>query len=378
MQRKLQYQGIDCAIVLQSKALFYYTGTAQNAHLIVPSQGDPLLLVKKDFGRAREETDLQNVRQLESIKKLPDIVNDHCRTPARIGLEMDVLPAKNYLYYQRLFDGAELVDVSGLIRAQRIVKSVAEVNIIRESAARQLEVYRQIPDILREGMAEIELAAEVEAKARKLGHYGITPLRGFNLAIFYGHIMSGENGAVPSSFEGPTGGKGLGPAMPQSAGLRKIRAHEPVIVDYTGCYNGYIVDMTRVYSIGSLPETLVKAHRVAVDIQDMIAEKARPGMSCEKLYFQALDYAEKAGLKRYFLGYNYTLPFVGHGVGLELNELPLLARGYDQPLVDSSVIAIEPKFLFPGQGAVGIENTFLVTEHGLEKLTASNDEIIVI
>lgn len=379
LQQKISLQNLDCAIITQNRALFYYSATAQNAHLVVPAQGQPLLLVKKNFRRAAEETGLSNIKELTSIKQLPALVGEHMGyAPSNIGLEMDVVPAKAYQYYQKMFKGASFEDVSGIIRQQRAIKSPEEVATIRRAGQLQVDIFRQIPDIIQEGMREIDLAAELEYRARKKGHFGLTPLRGFNLEIHYGHIMSGESGAVPSSFEGPTGGQGLGAMMPQGAGWGLIEAHQPIIVDYMGCYEGYIVDMTRIFAIGVLPKHLVKAHQVAVDIQDMIAQSARPGVSCDKLYRQAVDYAAKAGLAKYFLGYQYTLPFVGHGVGLEVNELPVIAKGFDQPLAENSVVALEPKFVFPGEGAVGIENTFLVTPDGMEKMTDLDDAIITI
>ncbi|MBO8168721.1 MAG: aminopeptidase P family protein [Thermoanaerobacteraceae bacterium] len=379
LQVQLKKKELDCALVVQDKDLFYYSGTAQNAHLVVPAEGEPLLLVKKDFDRAVKESPLKQVQALQSLKNLPDIVIKQLGyRPRRIGLEMDVLPVKNYLYYQKLFPEAEFSDVSNIIRLQRMVKSPQEIELTKKAAQLHLEVFRQIPRIIKEGMTEIELAAEIESLERKRGHLGLTPMRGFNQHLLFGQVLSGESGSIPSSFEGPAGGQGLSPVFPQSAGWKKIKPHEPIFVDHMGYYHGYQVDMTRVFSLGPLPKHLMEAHQAAVDIQNRLVEEAKPGVSCQKLYELAVQTAEDRGLAKHFLGFEYTLPFVGHGVGLEVDELPVLASRYDRPLVAGAVIAIEPKFIFPGEGIVGVENTYVVKDDGLEKLTTMDDDICII
>ena len=379
LQAQLQTKECDCAIILQDKDLYYYSGTAQNAHLIVPAREKPLLLVKKDFERAKRETAVIDVEPLSNLRQLPDKVAERLGyQPSSLGFELDVLPTSNYKYYKKLFPNAECVDISTIIRQQRMVKDNEEVRLIRKAGQVQDEVYQILAGLIREGMTEVELAALIEMEERKRGYIGVPPMRGFNQTLYHGQILSGKSGGVPSGFEGPAGGLGLHAIFPQGPSWKEIKRNEPIFIDHIGYYFGYMVDMTRVFSLGPLPPHLASAHQSALDIQSRIIEEARPGVSCEKIYDIAVEYAERKGLGKNFLGYDYTLPFVGHGVGLEVDELPVLARRQKSLLCEGAVVAIEPKFVFPGEGIVGIENAFLVTADGLEKLTNFSDELCII
>lgn len=380
LQSLLAEAGIEGALIVQAADLFYFSGTAQNAHLYIPVRGQPLLMVRKSLSRAREESALDSIVQLSSIKKLPELIAaSGIRIPETLGLEMDVIPANNFLWYQQIFAGAKLYDVSRLIRQVRQVKSAYEIDLLRTSGRKMNEIYRQIPGLIREGMSEVELAAKIEGMARAAGHMGYISMRAFNQSPFFGHLMSGWSAAVPSAFDGATGGPGLTPAHPQSGGLKPIRRGEPILIDYVGLWDGYITDQTRFYSIGPLPDHLVEAMDVALEIQAAIVERLKPGVTGSELHELALEMAARAGLAGNFMGWDTDrAKFVGHGVGLELDELPVLAKGLDTVLEPGMVFAIEPKFVFPGEGVVGIENTFVLMDKGVEKLTITPDELVSI
>lgn len=378
LQAMLTEKGIEGALIIQSVDLFYFTGTAQNAHLYVPADGRPVLMVRKSLARAREESALDVIVPLTSLKKIPEILTEAgLRAPQVIGLELDVVPAGNYLFYGQIFSGAGFVDVSGLIRQVRQVKSSYELELLRNSGRMMNEVYLKIPSMIKEGMAEIELAAAIEGLARSRGHMGYINMRSFNQAPFFGHLMSGWTAAVPSAFDGATGGPGLTPAHPQSGGWKRISRGEPIIIDYVGLWDAYITDQTRIFSIGPLPDRLANAFETALSIQAAVVEQLRSGANGSDLYELAFNMAEKAGLAENFMGFGRDqAKFIGHGVGLELDELPVLAKGLDTPLGQGMVFAIEPKFVFPGEGVVGIENTFALTENGVEKLTITPDDLV--
>ncbi len=371
---------IDGALIVQPVDLFYFSGTAQNAHLYIPVDGQPVLMVRKSFNRAREESALENIIQLSSLKKLPELMAEAgCRVPETMGLEMDVVPAGNYLFYQQIFSGSRIVDISGLIKQVRQVKSAYELNLMRTSGRNMNKVFAKVPGFIKEGMTEAELAAKIEGAARAAGHMGYVSMRAFGFSVFFGHLMSGWTGAVPSSFDGPTGGPGLTPAFPQSGGLKPIGREEPVLVDYVGLWDGYITDQTRIYSIGPIPDKLARAFETALRIQEAIVQRLAPGVNGSDLHELALNMAAEAGLADNFMGYGPDrAKFVGHGVGLELDELPVLAKGLNITLQAGMVFAIEPKFVFPGEGVVGIENTFALTGDGVEKLTVTPDDLGVI
>lgn len=379
-QSQLLEKGIKGALVVQAVDLFYFSGTAQNAHLYIPDKGEPVLMVRKSFSRAREESALKNVLPLTSLKKMPQILSElGYRVEGALGLELDILPAAQYLFYGQIFSDIKFVDVSGIIRSIRQIKSPYELELLRTSGKNMDQVYREIPGIIREGMTEIELAAKVECSARLTGHMGYIHMRAFNQSPFFGQLMSGETGAVPSAFDGPTGGPGVSPLQPQGASMKVIRKGEPILVDYVGIWNGYITDQTRIYSLGPLPDKLSFAFETALNIQSAVINKIKPGINGSELHELALHMAEEAGLAEWFMGYGSDQArFLGHGVGLELDELPVFAKGLNTVLTAGMVFAIEPKFVFPGEGVVGIENTFALTENGVEKITVTPDELVIV
>lgn len=380
LQSLMREQQVEGALIIQQADLFYFTGTAQNAHLYVPAEGEPALLVKKSLTRARAESALDKVLPLGGLKQLPDrLAAEGYPAPGVLGLEMDVLPANNFLFYQRVFPAAKTVDVSPLIRQVRQIKSTYEIDLLRVSAQKIDAVFRAIPDFIQEGMSEAELAARIEGMARAGGHMGLVRMRAFNQGVFFGNLLTGASGAVPGGFDGPTSGPGLTPAQPSGAGYKKIGRGEPIFIDYTGLWDGYIIDQTRIFSIGPLPEKMTGAHRTALEIQEAVVSRCKPGVNGSDMHELALKMAESAGLAEFFMGYGADRArFIGHGVGLELDELPVLASGLNVELKPGMVFALEPKFIFPGEGAVGIENTFAVTDTGLERLTPAPDEIVTL
>jgi len=380
LQRGLAQKEIDGALILQRVDLFYFTGTIQQGSLYVPAAGEPLLMVNKVLARARAESALERIVPLASPKNIPGLLKQSgLPRPKRIGLELDVLPANLYLIYRELFDGAAIADLSPDIRLLRALKSPYEIQLIREAAAYSDRVAACVPELLREGQTEIELAGRVEAEARRMGHQGIVRMRMWGGELFYGHLLAGPSGAVPSYLASPTGGTGVSPAVAQSAGFRPIKRHEPVLVDYVFAYRGYISDHARIFAIGRLPEELVQAHAAMLDLQARIKSMAKAGVTSGSIYEFGLNYAQEHGYGPHFMGVGKErIRFVGHGVGLELDEFPFLSAGQDLPLQAGMVIALEPKAIFPGKGVVGIENTHVVTQDGLEQLGRYPDEITTI
>ena len=377
-QNKLTAREVDGALIVQRTDLYYFSGTDQDAHLWVPASGQPLLMVRKSMDRAIQDAVIEHIVPLNSLSQIPEYIQGHGgKDPESIGLEMDVLPVNRYLAYQRLFPKKEMVDVSLLIRETRMIKSAYEISCISKAALMADNTYEKIPGFLREAETEIDLTYRIEAFYRSQGHPGIIPTRGFNHEALYGQIASGKRAATPSDSAGPTGGKGLGPFFSKGAALERIGRNKPILVDYAANFNGYISDLTRIFSIGKPKETLCRAHEVALGIQDTLSQEGGPGVRAESLYDLALEIVRKAGLFSGFMGYPDPVPFVGHGVGLELDELPVIGRGSNTVLAEGMVIAMEPKFVFPDEGVVGIENTFVITKNGMKKLNRFQDAIML-
>lgn len=367
-------EGLAGAILFQAVDMLYFSGTAQEGLVYVPGdpEVEPIVMVRKSLDRARAESPLE-VSPLRSLKSLKDDLG--IPVGARIGLELDVLPFNNYARVKAALPDAEFKDVSEPIRMVRSVKSKFEIRLIK-AAARILDAgISSVPDHLEEGMAEIELAAKLEAKMRALGHQGSLRFRRFNQELPMGHLMAGPNSAYPSYVASPTGGVGPSLLQPQGPGFRKIKRNEPILVDYGGVYNGYIADETRIFSIGALTRELEEAHAAALEVERGVAEALRPGNSGREIY----EISEALGEE---LGYRDSLGgpagakcgFVGHGVGLEIDEYPVLGP-VDHEIFPNMTVAVEPKMIYPGVGVVGIEDTFLTTDSGPTRLTRLPQEI---
>jgi Xaa-Pro aminopeptidase len=380
LQKALAAREMDGALISQKTDLFYFGATSQQGWLYVPVAGKPILMIFKEFGRARQESPLDEIVSILSSKKIPEVLSKFGYSlPAVLGMELDVLPTNLYFQYCSIFKQTKIEDISFEIRWIRAVKSAFEVDKISAAAQLSDKVAAMVPELLEVGKTEVALAGELEGYARSLGHQGIVRMRMWGSELFYGHLLSGDGAAIPSYLASPTGGTGVSSVIGQGAGFRKIKSNEPVLVDYVFALDGYISDHARIFSIGRLPGELEAAHQAMLEIQDEIKSQAKPGTHTGELYELMVSLAEKKGYAENFMGVgDRRIRFTGHGVGLELDEFPFIAKGQHLALEAGMVIALEPKTIFPGKGVVGIENTHLVTENGLLPLSRFPDEITVL
>ncbi len=373
LQRELQKKDLDGALFVYPIDIYYFTATRQTSTLWVPAQGEPVLLVRKSLVRAKQEACVAEIRSFPRSKEFAPLFEGQ----QKIGLTFDVMPVQQYNYYAKLLPGRDFVDISGLNRELRSVKSDWELERMRHAGAQLSCVFATVPDFLQPGMREVDLAAEFEARLRKAGGEGFVRMRAFNQELFMGVLVTGASGGGGGFFDGPVTGQGMSNAAPHGASRTVIESGQPVLLDYTGIFDGYIIDMTRMFVCGQLPERLQSAFEVACQIQAAVASELKPGAIASELFAKAAGLAAAAGLADNFMGApGENAKFVGHGVGLELDELPVLAQGFDVPLVAGQTIAVEPKFVFPELGSVGIENTFAVTENGGEKLSVLADDLV--
>jgi len=373
---------IDAAIIRQNADLYYFTGTVQDAHFIIPASGHPVFLVRRDFGRANAQSPVRPIVRLQSVKDLPEVVYDCCGTssPKRLGMELDVLPANIFFYYdEKLFPQQQIVDISGLVRQVRMIKSSWEIEAMRRAAEISQAVADAVPELLHEGISEIELSADLENVARKAGHLGLIRLRSFNMDMYFGHILSGPEAAMPSYADAPTGGPGLSPAFGQGPGTRRIKSGEIVSVDTMMNWNGYLSDQTRNFCIGQPPSKLAEAYRFIRELHSRFRDLAKPGAITGELYDQLLQWAEEAGWADYFMGYDDNrVSFVGHGLGIEVDEFPFIAQRQKLALQPGMTFALEPKIIIPQLGITGLENTYLVTAAGLESINTASEELVIL
>ncbi len=373
LQEKLQQQELDGALFIYPIDVYYFTATRQTAALWVPTVGDPLLMVRRSLPRAEQEACAAKVLPFPRSKEFAPLLGG----AKRIGMTFDVVPVQQFNYYQKLLPEARLEDISQLNRDLRSVKSSWELERMRHAGAQLSRVFAAVPEILQPGMRELDLATEFEARLRQIGGEGFVRMRAFNLELFMGLVSSGNSCRNGGFFDGPVTGLGLSQAAAHGASRTVIEPNQPVLIDYTGVFDGYIVDMTRTFVCGELEEELQQAYALACQIQDQVATELKPGAICSELFAHAEQTAQQAGLGDFFMGApGAQAKFVGHGVGLELDEFPVLAQGFDMPLVAGQTVAVEPKFVFPELGAIGVENTFAVTDQGGEKLTVLADDIV--
>lgn len=372
LQGRLAEQGLPGALFLQGVDRYYFSGTLQNGYVAVPAQGDPLVLIRKDVERAASESPFP-VTPLKSVRDLAERLRDAWggELPPKLGVEMDVLPAAQLDRLRALLPGVELADASRALMLTRMIKSPYELERIRGAARQIADAVAAVPQYLREGMTEIELAARVEFEMRVRGHGGMTPMRAFNQQLFYGHVFAAEAAAEPGGFDMPTVGRGLSAAVAQGPSHRPIRRGEPVSVDLVGQCEGYMADQTRGFSLGEPEKPFREAFEASVLVQSAVIAQTRPGVKASALFDTAQRAAAETPFAANFLGDGEKVTFVGHGIGLEVDEFPFLAKGFDLEIAEGMVFALEPKFIFRGRGVAGIEDTYVVRADGVERLTLS-------
>jgi len=378
LKTSMEDQDIEALLVVQKMDLYYLSGTTQDSVLFIPVEGRPLLLVRRELARAEIESPIEDVVGLTSIRELPALIQGHCgRLPHSLGLELDVLPVRDYARYEDLFKGSRLADASPLIRDLRRRKSPFEIELMRAAGEIGRKSFQKGREILTEGMTEIEFGGRLETVAKGYGHEGLLRVRSLNYEAYTWHVLSGPAGGIVSQSDSPMGGLGLSPAFPVGASLRQMKAHEPILVDFGTCYHGYQADETRMFSIGTMSTKFIDAYQACREIHDAVLEETRPGADCEALFLKTLQLAKRLGYGDSYLGpHGLQTRFIGHGIGLELNEPPFLAQGHSYPLEEGMTFALEPKIVFPGEGSVGIENTVLVTRDGCEILTPLEMDIL--
>ena len=372
IQQAMRQEEADGCLLTMNMNLYYVSGQVFNGYFYLPAEGRPYWFVKR--------LTIPETNQVHVIRKpeqIPDFFRDlNLAMPRKLLLEADELSYNEYIRLQHVFRAEATGNASALIRHIRMIKTPWEIEQMRISARKHEAVYREIPACYRPGMRDIELQIEIEKRMRVHGSLGYFRAFGSNMDIFMGSLLAGENAGEPSPFDFALGGTGMHASGPLGANGTLLREGTTVMTDMSGNYTAYQTDMTRVFSIGKLPDRAYRVHRVALEIQARMERTAKPGVPCAELYRDALAMAGQEGLEDCFMGTRFQAKFVGHGVGLEINELPVLTTRSKDILQPGMTFAFEPKFVLAGIGAVGIENTFLVTDSGVEKMTLLDENII--
>lgn len=382
LQDRMAAVGLDAVVIIQNADLFYFTGTIQSGCLYVPLEGQPLYMVRRDALRARMESGLKEVLPFGTPRDIPRILSEYgYPMPRKVGMELDVVPVTFFERYRAVFPDAAFSDATPLIRLVRMKKSQYEIHILQDAADQVDKVYCRALEVIREGITDIDLAAELEYVARRNGHLGLIRMRVFNGGMLYGHTFSGTDTAVATYTDTPFGGMGPSPAFGQGASFKPIGRNEPIIIDFAGSCDGYLVDQTRVFAIGGISERLAKGYDAMVKVQELMMTLAPSLPTWGELYDACLNLAVQMGYADSFMGRKGAqVSFIGHGVGVEIDEYPFIARGFDDMRLEPGMaFAFEPKVVFPGEGAVGIEDTFYLADDGtLKQLTHSDRRLIIL
>lgn len=372
IQQAMRQEEADGCLLTMNMNLYYVSGQVFNGYFYLPAEGRPYWFVKR-----LTVPETNQVHVIRKPEQMPELFRDlNLAMPRKLLLEEDELSYNECIRLQHVFRAEATGNASALIRHIRMIKTPWEIEQMRISARRHEAVYREIPACYRPGMRDVELQIEIEKRMRMHGSLGYFRAFGSNMDIFMGSLLAGENAGEPSPFDFALGGTGMHASGPLGANGTLLEEGTTVMADMSGNYTAYQTDMTRVFSIGKLPDRAYRVHRVALEIQARMERTAKPGVPCAELYRDALAMAGQEGLEDCFMGTHLQAKFVGHGVGLEINELPVLTTRSKDILQPGMTFAFEPKFVLAGIGAVGIENTFLVTDSGVEKMTLLDENII--
>ena len=367
----LKSKGIDAILICDNANLFYTSSRVFSGFTYITANGEELFFVRRPVGLKGDNT--VYIRKVENIAD--ELGKKGIALPARLAVELDTTPYNEVKRFAAAFPGSEIVDGSAIMRAARAVKTDFEVEQLRKCGIRHTESYHRINKVYREGMSDIELQIEIERVLRLEGSLGQFRISGRSMEIFMGNLLVGDNADCPTPYDFAMGGAGVDASLPVGASGELIAEGKTVMVDACGNFNGYMTDQTRCFCLGAVSDIAQKAHRVSIDINHRIAQFGE-GTPAKALYEMACAMVEENGLLDYFMGYSQKAGFIGHGLGIEINEAPVLAPRSKDVLQAGNVVAVEPKFVIPGVGAVGIENTYIVRQNHMECITNAPEELL--
>ncbi len=359
---------------------YYFTGTMQDGVLLVSRDGEAVFWVRRSFERACEESLFPDIRPMKSFRDARQAMPGTAAWQA-IHLETELVPLALVQRLRKHFSCTEIASLDTQIGWVRALKSPYELAILERAGA----IHRRIledegPALLREGMTEAEFACELYRLMVREGHEGTVRFNRFNVDIAVGQLGFGENSLYPTSFDGPGGCRGMGPAAPVLGSRdRKLRKGDLVFADIGCSVEGYSTDKTMTYMFGQrLPEEAIAAHQRCVELQNRLASLLKPGAIPSEIYARAMQSLDPVFLTNFMGSGSRQASFLGHGVGLQIDEPPVIAEGFDEPLVEGMVLALEPKKGVPGIGMVGTENTYLITPEGGRSITGSHPGLILV
>ncbi len=374
LRKELNKLNIDYAVIIQNADIFYFTGIVQQGIVIISQEQEPVFLVKKNIEIARKFSRFPLILPISSFKDISKFINPN----SIIGFETDVLPYKNVLYYSNIIKAKKIVDISTAIRNVRAVKSAKEITFIEKASTQLARLIETLPEFITPGITEREVFTQAVSILMSQSHQGYCRMRGFNQEMFYGHILSGKKGLIESYLDAPTNGSGIYPAFPQGSNGNILEKGTLLSVDLVGCFNGYHSDQTRAFALGKIKKEIEDNFKRVLEIEHETVNIIKPGVLWEKAYEKAIETARNLKVADFFMGSEHKVKFVGHGIGVEVDEFPFIAQGFKNEFKENMVFAIEPKLFLKDIGIVGIENTFRIGKNSCEKLTKVENKIFLV
>ncbi len=364
-RKKLEEKNLQLALIFSPLNIFYFSGTFVRGVLLI-GLSEVRLLVNRPFERAKKES-LVPCESLKSLKGLPAQIKA-IGSFKKIGIEAGFLNHEIFLRYKELLSEWELEGIDALIMGTRMIKSPYEISCIKKAGKMLDKALKLALPLFKPGMKELEASAILEKELRILGHPGmIRSAYGFEL--FYGHLLSGKEAIIPTHTITGQGGKGVF-GFPGGASTKKIKTSDPILIDFSGFFEGYYIDQTRMASFKPLKKA-EPFFKTSLKILETLEKEVKPEIESGILYEIGLSIAKEEGMEEFFMSHGERLKFIGHGVGLQIDEPPALAYGQKIPLKENMVIALEPKFHVPELGVIGIEETFVITQKGLKRLNST-------
>ena len=378
LKERMAEAGIGFSVIMQNADLFYFSGSIQKGVMVIPVDDDPFLFAERSLERVNVETPLA-ITPIKKDKEIGVILQHKGILKGKGGMELDVVPVSVFERFKKLVGFEEFVDVTPLVRELRIVKSPFELDQIKRSGRIISRIFEKAKHVIREGIRELDIDAELVAEGRRYGHQGFLRMRGFNQEMMNLYVTAGATSGIPSNADVPISGLGLTAAIAQGSSLKTVERGVPVLVDYGGGYNGYVTDETRMYVAGEMKERFKQAYEVTREIVEDATSFGREGIDCTEIFDRAYQLVKKGNLQDHFMGFGEgQVSFIGHGLGLEINELPVITSRHSRVLKEGMVFAFEPKFIFPGEGSVGIEVDFITRREGLERVVETPIDVVYV
>lgn len=365
---------------------YWMTGHLPNGLFWLPLEGDPVLMCRKGAERARLESSVPNIVEFRSYRDVEGLAAE-AGVPLgdAVAVEMNGIPwGFGQKLEQALNDTRKLLPGDGVVAMARTKKTEWELAKMRMCGERHHKaLFELLPEVISPGMTERDFCHKAWEVFFSLGHSGPLRMGNFGEECFLGHVAAGDSANYPSVFNGPVGLRGEHPAVPFMGYAGKVwQPGEPMACDIGFGLEGYVTDKTQVYWAGneqSVPDEVRRGHDFCIEIQQWIADNMVPGAIPEELYIRCVEEAEKRGFAEGFMACGENkVAFIGHGIGLVVDEFPAIAKKIKMPLEEGMTFALEPKYGIPGLGMVGVENTFEVTPDGARCITGDDYSMLCI